>query len=138
MDRLTVEHAYDGETGFIVTKETIALPPVIADGPRVDEAVRTAGDRTVIAFATADRCAPCQQYKKDAMNNPTVIERLRGGEFVVTHVEVDRERTLADAYLGGAAIPMTYALRDGERVAVLRGQRSADELMAWLAEVAAM
>ncbi len=134
MDRLTVEHAYDPTTGFIVAKETVTLPPILAAAPPLDEAVARAGaeGRVVIAFATADRCAPCQQYKRDALNDPRVIERLGDAGLLATHVEVDRQPDLADAYLGGRAIPMTYALRDGKRIATLRGQRSAEDLLAWL------
>jgi hypothetical protein len=134
MDRLTVEHEYDPETGFIVAKRATPLPPVLSEGPALDEAVRRAdqGDRVVIAFATADRCAPCQQYKKDALNDPRVVERLQDPRVIATHVEVDQRPDLADAYLGSRGIPMTYALRDGERVSSLRGQRSADELLAWM------
>ncbi len=134
MDRLTVEHAYDPETGFIVARETVGLPAVIADAPPIDEAVRDAGDRLVIAVATADRCAPCQQYKKDALNDPRVVARLERPGLLVTHVEVDRAPELADTHLGSRAIPMTYAIRDGRVVATLRGQRSADDLIAWLDE----
>jgi len=123
MDRLTVDHAYDPETGFIVARETIGLPPALAGAPPLDEVVRTAGDRTVIAFATADRCAPCQQYKKDALNDPRVIARLARPGLTAAHVEVDREPELAETYLGGPAIPMTYALRDGVVIAELRGPR---------------
>ena len=136
MDRLTVAHRYDPETGFIVATETVALPPLLADAPNLDEAVNAAGDdRIVIAFATADRCAPCQQYKKDALNDPRVVERLADPALLAVHVEVDRQGELADQWLGGRGIPMTYALRGGERIAELRGQRSADDLLAWLAEV---
>ncbi len=136
MDRLTVEHAYDPATGFIVAKETITLPAVLTEAPRLDEAIRQAGDgRTVIAFATADRCAPCQQFKKDALNDPAVIARLQQSDVIATHVEVDRDPELAAEYLRGAAIPMSYALRDGEIVATLGGQRSAAQLRAWLDEI---
>lgn len=137
MGRLTVEHDYDPETGFIVARETIGLPAVIADGPMLDEAVRrgSAEGRLVIAFATADRCAPCQQYKKDAMNDPRVAEKLGDPRLIATHVEVDRQGELANRYLGGRGIPMTYALRGGERIGVLRGQKSAEELLAWLDEM---
>lgn len=133
MDRLTVSHEYDPETGFIVARETISLPPLIADAPPLDEAIAQAGsDRIVVAFTTADRCAPCQQYKRDALNDDGVIARLSDPGFLPTHVEVDRSPELADAYLGTRAIPMTYALRDGKVIARLRGQRSAAELLAWL------
>jgi thiol:disulfide interchange protein len=138
MDRLTVQHEYDPETGFIVAKETVQLPPKISEAPPLDQAIAIAASegRTVIAFATADRCAPCQQYKKDALNDPRVIERLGDGRLIATHVEVERSPELAEQYLGARAIPMTYALRGGERIAELRGQRSAEELLAWLNEVA--
>lgn len=133
MDRLTVSHEYDPKTGFIVAKETVALPAIIAEGPSIKSAVERAGpDRVVIAFATADRCAPCQQYKKDALNNAEVITCLSDARFLPTHVEVDRSPELAEAFLGSRGIPMTYALRAGKEIAVLRGQRSASELLAWL------
>lgn len=134
MDRLTVDHEYDPETGFIVARETISLPPLIADGPSLDDAIQEAGDRrVVIAFATADRCAPCQQYKRDALNDDAVIARLSDSRFLPTHVEVDRSPELAEAHLGSRAIPMTYALRDGQVVSQLRGQKSASDLLDWLA-----
>ena len=133
MDRLTVDHTYDPQTGFIVAREVITLPPILTGAPALDAAVASAGnERTVIVFATADRCAPCQQYKKDTLNDPTVIARLSDSSLLATHVEVDREPGLADEFLGGRAIPMTYALRKGERIATLRGQRSPEELLAWL------
>jgi len=136
MDRLTIAHQYDPQTGFIVAKETIALPPLLADAPPLDAAIRQAGaDRIVIAFATADRCAPCQQYKQDALNDQAVIARLAEGRFIPTHVEVDRSPELAETHLGSRAIPMTYALRKGAIIDQLRGQRSADELLAWLEAV---
>ena len=133
MDRLTVAHAYDPATGFIVAKETVALPPLLANAPPLDEAIAAAGTtRTVIAFATADRCAPCQQYKRDALHDTTVLARLASPRFLATHVEVDRAAALAEAHLGARSIPMTYALRESRVIAELRGQRSAAELAAWL------
>jgi hypothetical protein len=133
MDRLTVDHEYDPETGFIVARETISLPPIIANGPALDAAIDQAGDRrVVVAFATADRCAPCQQYKRDALNDEAVVARLSEGRFLPTHVEADRSPELAEAHLGSRAIRMTYALRDGRVVSKLRGQKSASELLVWL------
>ena len=134
MDRLTVEHEYDPETGFIVAREVITLPDVLADAPRLPDAVEQSkrDGRPLIVFATADRCAPCQQYKKDALTNALVIIRLADGPALATHVEVDREGEAADQYLGGRGIPMTYLLRDGEVVATLPGQRSANDLLHWM------
>lgn len=133
MDRLTVPHDYDPKTGFIVAREVTPLPPILAGAPPLDRAIAEAGStRTVIVFVTADRCAPCQQYKKDAVNDAAVIARLSDARFVPTHLEVDRSPKLAETYLGTTSIPMTYALRGGIVVAQLRGQRSAAELLAWI------
>lgn len=133
MDRLTVPHDYDPETGFIVARKVTPLPPLLADAPPLDAAIAQAGDsRTVIVFVTADRCAPCQQYKLDALNNADVIARLSDAQFLPTHLEVDRSPQLAETYLGTTSIPMTYALRDGKVIAQLRGQRSAADVLAWM------
>ena len=133
MDRLTVPHFYDPATGFIVARETTALPPLIADAPPLDAALAKAGEeRLVIVFVTADRCAPCQQYKQDALNDEAVIARLADPRWLPTHLEVDRSPELADTHLGSRGIPMTYALRNGTVIATLRGQRSAADLLAWL------
>ena len=117
MDRLTVDHEYDPETGFIVAREVVTLPALIAEAPTLDKATAEASGtaRIVIAFATADRCAPCPQDKRDA----------------ATHVEVDTQTDLADTYLGSRGIPMTYAIRNGERIATFPGQRSASDLVSW-------
>ncbi len=134
MDRLTVSHEYDPETGFIVAREVVTLPTVLRDGPSLEQAVRD-GERTgrpVVVFATADRCAPCQQFKLDALNNPAVVRRLGAPDLIATHIEVDREHESAVRILGSAGIPVTYLIVDGEVVDRLPGQRSAKELLAWL------
>lgn len=133
MDRLTVPHEYDPKTGFIAARKVTALPPLLANAPPLDAAIAQAGDmRTVVVFVTADRCAPCQQYKLDALNNAAVIARLSDVRYLPTHLEVDRSPELAEAYLGATSIPMTYALRGGTVIAELRGQRSAADVLAWL------
>lgn len=134
MDRLTVDHEYDPETGFIVAKEVVSLPAVIAAGQEATELIGMPGSGLVVVFATADRCAPCQQYKKSALNDKAVIEMLSGPGMRAVHVEVDRQPELAASRLGSKAIPMTYLFDDGVRVAELRGQRSADELLDWLGQ----
>lgn len=132
MDRLTVAHEYDPETGFIVAREVIELPAEVGSGlAEAVEQSRATGTPLVV-FATADRCAPCQEYKKSAINDPAVVEMLGRRDVLVAHVEVDREPELAESILGSRSIPMTYLLRDGTPVDELRGQRSAKELLAWL------
>ncbi|GAB4544903.1 MAG: hypothetical protein Tsb0013_02300 [Phycisphaerales bacterium] len=135
MDTLTIPHHYDPETGFIVADEVTSLPGVFVTGDAIPGAVaeaRAAGTR-VIVVATADRCAPCQQYKLDALNNPRVVERLSEGDIVAVHLEVDRQPELAHALVGSLGIPMTYELGPGGPERTLRGQRSAADLLGFLA-----
>lgn len=137
MDRLTVQTSYDPKTGFIVAREVIELPRVLRDAPKLPEAIEEArgARRPVLVFATADRCGPCQQYKKDAINDPRVVawmEQNQGSGVIATHVEVDREKPSV-ALLPSPAIPMTYWMVDGKVVESLRGQRTADDLLAFLA-----
>lgn len=134
MDRLTVAHEYDPETGFIVAREVVDLPPLLRDAPPLERSVeqgRREG-RPVVVFATADRCAPCQQFKRDALNDPIVIRRLASTGWIATHVEVDREHDAAVRILGSAGIPVTYLIVDGQVVDRLPGQRSAKELLDWI------
>lgn len=134
MDRLTVPHRYDPATGNIVARRTVALLPPLEGGPALPDAVRQSTQRGVplVVFATADRCAPCQQFKNDALRDPRVLTRLSSDRLIATHVEVDRHADDAQTYLGGAGIPVTYVLRDGKVVASMLGMRSADELLAFL------
>lgn len=133
MDRLTVPHHYDPSTGFIVADRVTPLPDLFTQTEPA-EAVRRADqtNATAVLVATADRCAPCQQYKLDALNNPAVLDKLRAGPFTAAHIEVDTRPELADRLLGSRAIPVTYALRDGRVIATLPGQRSPEDLLAWL------
>lgn len=137
METLTVPHHYDPETGFIVADEVTDLPGVFVTGDGIARAVeeaRAAGKR-VIVVATADRCAPCQQYKLDALNNHSVVTRLERDDIVAVHLEVDRQPELARELVGSLGIPMTYELGPRETdgpVRTLRGQRSAKDLMDFL------
>jgi len=136
MDRLTVAHRWDPVTGFLVAEEVIALPDVLSRGPDLAEAVDAATrlGLPLIVFATADRCAPCQQYRKDALHDARVVAVLSSGRVIAAHVEVDRQGELADRYLGSRGIPMTWRLDAGTVTGEFRGQRSADALLQWLNE----
>ena len=63
-----------------------------------------------------------------------MIDALSRPDLLVTHIEVDREPELAETVLGSRAIPMTYLFRGDQEVSVLSGQRSSEELLAWLNE----
>ena len=138
MQRLTVPHHYDPATGFIVADETVPLPPVLARAPDARTLVAFGREHgvPVVVFATADRCAPCQQFKRDALNDPEVMILLESGAIFATHLEVDRDPDAARELMGSTAIPVTWLLRDGQVVDRLNGQRSAAELRDWLQQAA--
>lgn len=134
MDRLTIAHHYDPATGFIVADEVVPLPSVISRAPDIRTLIAFGADNNVpvVVFATADRCAPCQQYKRDALNDPEVLVALESGRVFATHIEVDQDAATATELLGGRSIPVTYLFRNGEIVDRMSGQRSAADLLAWL------
>jgi len=69
MERLTVQHAYDPATGFLVAQETVALPPLLTEGPPLDEAVRQAGvliDRRAGRGLEVSRCLARRTEALDA------------------------------------------------------------------------
>ncbi len=138
MQRLTVRHHYDPATGFIVADETIALPPVLARAPDARTLVAFGREHgvPVVVFATADRCAPCQQFKRDALNDPEVQALLESGGIFATHLEVDRDPEAARELMGSTAIPVSWLFREGRVVDRLGGQRSAAELRDWLRQAA--
>jgi hypothetical protein len=137
MDRLTVAHHFDPATGFIVADEVVALPAPLRDAPPLDEAAATARaeGRILIVFTTADRCGPCQQFKRDTLNDPGVIAALADPRFLAVHVEVDRETEAVRRVLGETGIPASSAWRDGAVVSRLPGQRSPADVLTWLADV---
>jgi hypothetical protein len=137
MAGLTVPTKYDPATGFIVAQEVTPLPSVLAYGPRLSGAMALGSreSRPVLAFATADTCGPCQQYKLDAINDPRVVAFMESGRVIPVHVEVNRHAADAKLLTGGG-IPMTYWIVDGEIRGKLVGLRTADELLAFVHEQA--
>ncbi len=133
MNSLTVPHHYDPATGFIVADRTTPLPTIFLTGTDAENALNNQPTPLIIAVATADRCAPCQQYKLDALNNPDVITALTNNpDITALHIEVDQQPTTADTHFNSRAIPMTYAIRDGQIIATLRGQRPAQDLLTFI------
>ncbi len=135
MERLTVPHHFDPATGFLVAEEVVPLPPILAQGPDLDAALELAArdGRPVIVFTTADRCAPCQQFRLDTLGDPRVVERLGAGDLIAVHLEVDREGESADRHLGARSIPATWRLEGGRVVDRRPGMVSPEDLLNWLA-----
>lgn len=134
----TVKARFDPSTGFLVAEEVVPLPAILRNAPALEQAASRARGAGVplLAFATADRCGPCQQFKKDALNDPAVIAELergvQAGRLVVAHVEVDREADAAQRVLGSRRLPMTYWIAANGDRQELAGQRTAADLLGWL------
>lgn len=133
MSKLSVKHHYDATSGQIVADEVVALPAVLREAPALGDAIDRGRElgKMVIAFVTADRCAVCQQFKQDVLNDPRVVSMLESGQFIVTHAEVERDYAAINERLALNEVPASYALGE-RRVATLSGYCSADELVRWL------
>lgn len=84
----------------------------------------------VLAMVTADWCAPCQDYKHQALMDAGVTTWITQN----THPVVLDATTPNDqvAALGVYGFPTLVMLRDGREVSRLEGVHSAAELLSWL------
>jgi len=108
-------------------------PDAFVNERTLTEAIETAGaqDRHVIAVATADWCAPCQHYKRDALADADVGAWIEANAVPVM-VDVTDGPPPDAGMLNVGAIPATYLLRNGEVVATRVGAIPADDLLTWL------
>ncbi len=98
----------------------------------LDEAKAAAGKSgLVFAFATADWCPPCQQFKRNALVDPEVEAWVRENATPV-YIDVDENQRDAEA-LQTRGIPQTTLMTGDGRVLVREvGAMSAEELLATL------
>jgi thiol:disulfide interchange protein len=88
-------------------------------------------DGLVFAFATADWCGPCQQFKRNALVDPAVEEWVRANATPV-YIDVDQNQRDAEA-LQVRGIPQTTLMTGDGKVLVREvGAMSADQLLAVL------
>ena len=100
----------------------------------LDQAIADARaqDKVLIAVATAEWCAPCQAYKRNALADPDVQAWLDANAIAIM-IDID-ERPQDKAQLEITSIPTTILIHDGAIVARLNGNRDATTLLEWLNE----
>ncbi len=84
-------------------------------------------DKPVVAIVTADWCPPCQALKKNALADERVVAFLSAEAQAVMIDGTDTgaaSETLQQ--LGVRVFPSTVVMRDGQPVATLEGNMSAD------------
>lgn len=111
-------------------------PPVFRDGVSLMEAMdlSAAENKPVFAVVTADWCAPCQNYKRNALADETVQAWL-GERTIAVMLDADRlERSEAMLLNFGGTIPATIMLDEGRVVGAFEGSMGAGFLKNWLEE----
>lgn len=111
------------------TAQTPEFMPVTTDLASVS----FEGDKPVVAVVTADWCPPCQELKRNALSDQRVQDLLASKAQPVMIDGTSTETAMPTLeLLGVRAFPSTVVLRDGQPVAMLEGNASAEKYLAWL------
>lgn len=108
------------------------IPPMFNPKVTLAEAEQAAANtgKVVLAYATANWCGPCQQFKRTTLVDPRVEAWVKEHAEPV-YIDVDEHPDVSNQ-LGVTAIPAVYLIRDGKIASQRRGVISADEMLAWL------
>lgn len=111
-------------------------PAVFATAPHTLAAglsQAAAEKKTLIAFATASWCGPCQSFKRDALSDPAVMQAMNQAGLPA-YIDVDEDQEGA-GNLKVFSIPVLIALRDGKEVGRLEGNQDASKVVQWLSSL---
>lgn len=123
---------------FIGASGTAPVPPMFDLATTLEMAEQQASQqkKLVFAYATAEWCGPCQQFKRGALMDARV-ERWVREHTIPVYVDVDA-RPAEASRLGVRSIPAVRLLRGGRLILVADGVVGADELLARLERAAAL
>lgn len=94
-------------------------------------AASDASGKPVLVFGTASWCGPCQSFKRGALVNSDVEQKIMAGTEAV-YLDVDKDGPTAQA-LKIRSLPTLVLVKGGFEVARLEGQASSGEVMRFLA-----
>jgi len=108
------------------------MPVFFGQSFSLDDAMALAekDDKVVFAYATADWCAPCQQFKRGALSDKRVIDWMQANAVPV-YIDIDDNPDDA-IRLGVGPIPASFVIAERKIVDSTAGPRSADQFLAWL------
>lgn len=95
--------------------------------------------KPVFAYASADWCEPCREFKRTTLRDPRVAEWL-ASRTIPVYLDVTSESrpgAAAAAALRVTSIPAIFLIREGEPVGSHAGAIDADSLLNWLETFAA-
>lgn len=109
------------------------MPAVFVNAPHtLTEGLSKAAaeKRTLIAFATASWCGPCQSFKRGALSDAKVMQAMNQAG-VPAYIDVDQDQEGA-GLLKVFSIPVLIAMKDGKEVGRLEGNQDAGDVVEWL------
>jgi thioredoxin 2 len=86
--------------------------------------------KPVLVFGTASWCGPCQSFKRSALVNSDVEQKIMAGTEAV-YLDVDNDGPTAQA-LKIRSLPTLVLVKGGFEVARLEGQASSGEVLRFL------
>lgn len=90
--------------------------------------------KPVFAYASADWCTPCREFKRVALRDPRITQWL-STRTIPVYLDVTSQASpgaAAAATLGVISIPAIFLIKDGQPVGRHEGTLDADALLNWL------
>lgn len=106
-------------------------PAAFESHATLSQALDTAGDGSVLAYATADWCGPCQAFKRGALANERFTQWIDSNDVTTAYLDATGANEEAQ-HLGISSIPTLVYFKHGKEVARHTGVMSADRLIGWL------
>ncbi|MFN0011888.1 MAG: thioredoxin family protein [Phycisphaerales bacterium] len=112
------------------------VPPVFAQMAFEGARESTKGNAKILVVkATAEWCGPCKQMDKTTWRDAGVVEWVKANGLAI-QVDVDKEPAIAKD-LAIEAMPTMVVFKNGKEFDRIVGYRTAEQLLAWLADVKA-
>jgi thiol-disulfide isomerase/thioredoxin len=117
-------------------QEAYTVPALFFDGTFEEaRAEAETSDKLLMVVASAEWCSPCRKMCKTTWPDPA-LQSWVAENAIAAYVDIDKEKAAATEFSLTPPIPIVVLLKDGEEAGRTIGQRTAEEMLAWLEDTA--